>query len=89
MCILPFERAFYGDDIKKLEKYYDSVCVWYKFFEGCPDESIVFCNREIVDCSDLIVCFFEHDQDGVCKIINYAEEQGKPIINIALKKHKL
>ncbi len=37
----------------------------------------------MVDRSDLVLCYIQHKNGGAYKTIKYAEEQGKTILNLA------
>lgn len=39
-------------------------------------------NRNIVDRSDLVICCIQYESGGAYRTIQYAEKQGKRIVNI-------
>ena len=41
------------------------------------------CIDDMVDRSDLVLCYIQHKNGGAYKTIKYAEEQGKTILNLA------
>ena len=40
-------------------------------------------NRSMVDRSDLVVCYVEHQSGGAFQTKAYAEKSGKAVINLA------
>lgn len=76
-------KAEYRDNEKEYLDYYDEVEICFESANAHPKSAIQVRNRDIVDRSDLIICCIQHKSGGAYKTIQYAEKQGKRIINLA------
>ena len=81
--VLPYMKAEYRDNEKEYLDYYDEVEVCAESSEAHPKSAIQVRNRNIVDRSDLVVCCIQHKSGGAYRTIQYAEKQGKKIVNLA------
>jgi len=48
-------------------------------------ESLRKRNRELVDRSDMLICYCRRPRSGTASTMNYAKKLGKPVINLADK----
>lgn len=81
--VLPYMKAEYRDNKKSYLEYYDEVEICSESAEVHPKSAIQVRNRNTVDRSDLVVCCIQHKIGGAYRTIQYAEKQGKKIVNIA------
>ena len=81
--VLPYMKAEYRDNENSYLEYYDEVEICAKSAEAHPKSAIQIRNRNIVDRSDLVVCYIQHKNGGAYKTIQYAKKQGKKIVNLA------
>ena len=81
--VLPYMKAEYRDNEKEFLDYYDEVDVCYESSIAHPKVAIQIRNRSMVDRSDLVVCYVQHNSGGAYRTLQYAEKQGKRIINIS------
>lgn len=81
--VLPYMKAEYRDNEKSYLEYYDEVEICEKSAEAHSKSAIQVRNRNIVDRSDLVICCIQHKSGGAYRTIQYAEKQGKRIVNIA------
>lgn len=81
--VLPYMKAEYRDNEKNYLEYYDAVEICSASAETHPKSAIQVRNKSIVDRSDLVVCCIQHKSGGAYKTIQYAEKQGKKVVNIA------
>ena len=81
--ILPYMKAEYRDNEKEYLDYYDEVDVCYESSIAHPKGAIQIRNRSMIDRSDLVVCCVQHYSGGAYRALQYAEKQGKQIINIS------
>ncbi len=81
--VLPYMKAEYRDNEKEYLDYYDEVEVCAESADAHPKAAIQIRNRKMVDRSDLVVCCIQHKSGGAYKTMQYAEKQGKHIINLA------
>ena len=81
--VLPYMKAVYRDNAQEYLNYYDDVEICAESAEAHPKSAIQVRNRSMIDRSDLVVCCIQHKSGGAYKTIQYAEKQGKKIINLA------
>ena len=81
--VLPYMKAEYRDNENEYLDYYDEVEICYESSEAHPKGAIQIRNRSMVDRSDLVVCYVQHNSGGAYRTLQYAEKQGKRIINIS------
>lgn len=81
--VLPYMKAEYRDNEKEYLDYYDEVEVCYESSTAHPKSAIQVRNRSMIDRSDLVVCCVQHNTGGAYHTLQYAEKQGKRIINIS------
>ena len=74
--VLPYMKAEYRD-------YYDEVEVCAESSEAHQKSAIQVRNRSMTDRADLVVCCIQHKSGGAYRTIQYAEKQGKEIVNLA------
>ena len=83
ILVLPYMKAEYRDNEKSYLEYYDEVEICSESAEAHPKSAIQVRNRNIVDRSDLVICCIHHKSGGSYKTVQYAEKQGKKIVNLA------
>lgn len=76
-------KAEYRDNEKEYLDYYDDVEVCAESSIAHPKSAIRVRNRSMIDRSDLVVCCVQHNSGGAYRALQYAEKQGKQIINIS------
>ena len=81
--VLPYMKAEYRDNEKEYLDYYDEGEVCAESADAHPKAAIQIRNRKMVDRSDLVVCCIQHKSGGAYKTMQYAEKQGKSIVNLA------
>ena len=81
--VLPYMKAEYRDNEKEYLDYYDEVDVCYESSITHPKATIQIRNRSMIERSDLVVCCVQHNSGGSYRALQYAEKQGKRIINIS------
>ena len=81
--VLPYIKAEYRDNEKEYLDYYDEVEVCAESSEAHPKSAIQIRNRNMIDRADLVVCCIQHKSGGAYRTLQYAEKQGKQIINIS------
>ncbi len=81
--VLPYMKSEYRDNEKSYLEYYDEIEICSESAEAHPKSAIQVRNRNIVDRSDLVVCYIQHKNGGAYKTIQYAKKQGKKIENLA------
>ena len=81
--VLPYMKAEYRDNEKEYLDYYDEVEVCAESSEAHQKSAIQVRNRSMTDRADLVVCCIQHKSGGAYRTIQYAEKQGKEIVNLA------
>lgn len=76
--VLPYTVA----DIEYYEKYYDSIVIPESVCGAHPKSAITLKNRWMIEQSDLVVVYVEHDKGGAYTAMKYAEKLNKRIINL-------
>ncbi len=83
VLILSYMTAEFSNNQESFASYYDEIeiseAAASKHFKAAIQER----NREMIDRSDMVICYITHKSGGAYHSIQYAESQGKEIINIA------
>lgn len=82
ILVLPYERADYRDNKAEFEAYYHEVQICHESAETHPKAAITIRNRAMIEKSDLVICFVEHNSGGAFKAIKYAEKLGKKVVRL-------
>ena len=86
ILVLPYMKAEFRDNEQSYLEYYDEVEICSESANAHPKAAIQLRNRVMVDHSDLVICYVKHKSGGAYKTIQYAEKQGKRIINLAKER---
>ena len=76
--VLPYVVA----NLEYYEKYYDSVLIPEIMHDVYPKFAITLKNRWMIDRSDLVVVYSEHERGGAYTALKYAEKKNKRIIRL-------
>ena len=76
--VLPYVVA----NLEYYEKYYDSVLIPEIMHDVYPKFAIPLKNRWMIDRSDLVVVYSEHERGGAYTALKYAEKKNKRIIRL-------
>ena len=79
---LPYLSAEYEDNKEYFDNFYDEVYVCEKSSSAHYKAAIQIRNKEIVDQSDLVICFIRNKSGGAYKTVEYALKQGKKVVNL-------
>lgn len=83
VLILPYMTAEFANNQASFESYYDEIelseAAAGKHFKA----AIQARNREMIDRSDLVICYSTYKSGGAYRSIQYAKKQDKKIINVA------
>ena len=82
ILVLPYMKADYRDNEQQYLDYYDEVEICEEAAAAHPKGAIQKRNRSLVDRSDLVICYIQHENGGAFQTVRYAQEQGKEIINL-------
>ena len=80
--VLAYPKAEYANNANSFDEYYDSVEICDEAARSHPKAAIQIRNRSVVDRSNLVVCYVEHESGGAFQTKTYAEKSGKDVINL-------
>lgn len=83
VLVLPYMKAEYRDNQQSFLDYYDEVEVCAESSAAQYKSAILVRNMQMVDRSDLIVCYIQHNSGGAYKAVRYAKNNGVEIYNLA------
>ena len=81
--VMPYPKAEYANNADSFDDYYDSVEVCEESAGSHPKAAIQIRNRSMVDRSDLVVCYVEHQSGGAFQTMKYAQKCEKEKTNLA------
>lgn len=85
ILVLPYQTAELRSNSDSYKDYYTEVEICEQAAAAHFRAAIQVRNKAMVDRSDLVVCYIEHNSGGAYKIVQYAEKQDKTVINISLE----
>lgn len=83
ILVLPYPTAEYTKNETSFHTYYSDVEISLAAEIAHPKSAIQIRNREMVDRADLILCYINRKSSGAWKTVQYAQSQGKTVINLA------
>ena len=83
VLVLPYVTAEYLNNEEYFREYYTDVEISYSASMAHPKSAIQIRNREMVDRADLIICYIENKEGGAGETVEYAQKQGKAVINLS------
>ena len=81
--ILPYPTAELRNYEESFSAYYDEIEICDAAQNSHPKRAYQIRNRQMVDRSDLVVFYVEHNSGGAYQTLRYAQDEGKRIINLA------
>ena len=82
---LPYPTAALNLNLQSYRAYYDEINVYNPDEKISPKAAHQSRNRNMVDRSDLVVFYVEHEYGGTWQTMKYAVNQKKKIINLVVK----
>lgn len=83
VLVLPYMKAEFRDNEESFLKYYDNVEIDGESSGLYYKVAIKIRNQHMIDRSQLLICFVEHNKGGAYTAMKYAEKIGCEIINLA------
>lgn len=83
VLVLPYMTAEFANNQGSFADYYDEIEISETAESKHFKAAIQARNREIVDRSDLVICYITHKSGGAYLTVQYAEKHEKKIVNIA------
>lgn len=83
VLVLPYATSEYLNNEESFNEYYTDVEISYAASVVHPKSAIQVRNREMVDRADLIICYIENKEGGAWETVEYAQKQGKAVINLS------
>ena len=81
--VLPYSTAELYNNVKRFGNYYYEIEICDAAQNSHPKRAYQIRNRQMVDRSDLLVFYVEHNSGGAYQTMQYAQGKGKRIINLA------
>ena len=81
--VLPYPTAELRNNEESYRTYYDEIEICDAAENSHPKRAYQIRNRQMVDRSDLVVFYVEHNSGGAYQTMRYAQDEGKRIINLA------
>ena len=81
--VLPYPTAELRNNGESFQAYYDEIEICDAAENNHPKRAYQIRNRQMVDRSDLVVFYVEHNSGGAYQTMQYAQGKGKRIINLA------
>ena len=81
--VMPYPTAEFRDNESSFLDYYDEIEVCEQAAAAHYKSAFQIRNREMVDRSDLIVCYIERENGGAWQTVKYAMGHGKTIYNLS------
>lgn len=83
VLVLPYLSAEYEKNEEAFQEYYDEVEICQSSSAAPFKAAMQVRNREMVDRSDLVVCYIEHNSGGAFQTVQYAKKKNKEIVNLS------
>lgn len=81
--VLPYTTAELRNHEESFRAYYDEIEICDAAENGHPKRAYQIRNRQMIDQSDLVVFYVDHNSGGAYQAMRYAQKQRKQIINLA------
>lgn len=81
--VLPYSTAELRLNLKNFREYYDEINIYDTAENVHPKAAFQYRNRSMVDRSDLVVFFVNHESGGAWQTMQYAVQKDKTILNLA------
>ena len=79
--VLPYTVA----NLEYYENYYDNVIIPESMHNVHPKFAITLRNQWMIEQSDLVLVYVEHDRGGAYAAMKYAKKKSKEVINLCIK----
>ena len=83
ILVLPYPTSEHVNNKKYFEEYYSEIEISFAASKAHPKSTIQIRNREMADRADLIICYIENKEGGAWETVEYAQKQGKAVINLS------
>lgn len=80
--VMAYPMAEYRNNQKEYEDFYDNIELCEASANAHPKGAIQIRNRDMIDRSDLVICYIDHKSGGAYQSVRYAQDNRKKIINI-------
>lgn len=83
VLVLPYMKAEFRDNEESFLNYYDNVEIDGESSGSYYKAAIKIRNQHMIDRSQLLICYVEHNKVGAYTAMKNAEKLGCEIINLA------
>ena len=81
--VIAYPMAEYLNNQKEYEDFYDNIELCEASANAHPNAAIQIRNRDMIDRSDLVICYIDHKSGGAYQSVRYAEKSKKAVVNVA------
>ena len=83
VLILPYKTAEYLNNMRSFHEYYDEVEICADSAEKYFKAAHQIRNSSMVDRSDMVIFYVDHDLGGAFKTMRYAKKTGTTFVNLS------
>lgn len=83
VLVLPYMTAEFANNQDSFETYYDEIELSEAAAGKHFKSAIQTRNREMIERSDMVICYVTHKSGGAYRSMQYAKKQDKKVINVA------
>ena len=87
--VMPYITSFFRDNEKACYAYYDEIEICEKSSGAHFKSAFQIRNKNMVDRSDLVICYVETNEGGAYQTMQYAIQQGKEYLNLYSMKENV
>ena len=80
--VMPYITSFFRDNEEACYAYYDEIEICEKSSGAHFKSAFQVRNKNMVDRSDLVICYVETNEGGAYQTMQYAIQQGKEYLNL-------
>lgn len=81
--VMAYPMAEYRNNQKEYEDFYDNIELCEASANAHPKAAIQIRNRDMIDRSDLVICYIDHKSGGAYQSVRYAEKSKIAVVNVA------
>ena len=83
ILVLPYNTSEFQNNEDNFAEYYDEIEICPESYAAHFKAAMQIRNRSMVDRSDLVICYVEHNSGGAYQTMQYALGREKKVVNLA------
>lgn len=84
--VMAYPMAEYRNNQKEYEDFYDNIELCEASAKAHPKSAIQIRNRDMIDRSDLVICYIDHKSGGAYQSVRYALKKQKVVSNLGRER---